>query len=600
MMRRPLIASLLLLSCAAPSMAETWVKVKSPHFTVISNGSEKQARQAAVGFEQIRTVVTTTFPGMRTDASAETVILAVKDEHTFGELMPSEKKYVSHLGGLFSEGWEKDYVVVRLDIPDENRNIVYHEYTHKVLHLNFTRLPVWLDEGLAEFIGNTWMRPDGIFIGAPSPRLAELRSGAIYPIETILNVNHTSPYYRDADKAGLFYAESWGLTHFLMLGPGMEQGQKMNAYLSSLQKGVDTKKSFDDTFGDRKDVERSFQAYANRFLYAALRADKIQKIDPSSFAGGPMTAAETDAMLAGFYTKQREFDLADKKLAAALGADPKSGVAHENQGFLDFVQGKDEDAQKEFETALALNPESYLAVYYDAMMKYQGKKDPDSLAQLDAAMTKALELNPRFAPALIVRSQIYVRQGKLQEAYNISIQAQKLEPDRGGYRTNSAAILLLGHNYPAAVALGKAVATRWYDSDSAEALAVVTEARRLGKIEQTPDEKAEEDREMEYAKDTTPVEGIIQSVHCEKSQPLEIVLLSGDKSSTFHSGKKFGVGFSDTLWYGEDHFSGCFHIDGMKALVRYAPSTDPNGEREMRWFEIRDELIPTSVSSGQN
>jgi hypothetical protein len=38
----------------------------------------------------------------------------------------------------------------------------------------------------------------------------------------------------------------------------------------------------------------------------------------------------------------------------------------------------------------------------------------------------------------------------------------------------------------------------------------------------------------------------------------------------------------------------------MKALVRYAPSTDPNGEREMRWFEIRDELIPTSVSSGQN
>lgn len=61
-MRRLLIASLLLLICTAPSMAETWVKVKSPHFTVISNGSEKQARQAAVGFEQIRTVVTTTFP----------------------------------------------------------------------------------------------------------------------------------------------------------------------------------------------------------------------------------------------------------------------------------------------------------------------------------------------------------------------------------------------------------------------------------------------------------------------------------------------------------------------------------------------------------
>jgi hypothetical protein len=105
---------------------------------------------------------------------------------------------------------------------------------------------------------------------------------------------------------------------------------------------------------------------------------------------------------------------------------------------------------------------------------------------------------------------------------------------------------------------------------------------------------------MEYAKDTTPVEGIVESVHCEKSKPLEIVLRSGDKSSNFKSGKKFGMGFSDTLWYGEDHFNECYHIEGMNAVVRYAPSADQNGENEMRWLEIRDELIPTSGAAGQN
>jgi tetratricopeptide (TPR) repeat protein len=214
-------------------------------------------------------------------------------------------------------------------------------------------------------------------------------------------------------------------------------------------------------------------------------------------------------------------------------------------------------------------------------------------------MTKVIQLNPRFAPALVVRSQVYVLQGKLQEAYNESVQAQRLEPDRGGYQTNSAAILLLGHNYPAALKAAKTVAARWYDSDSAEALAVVAQARRLGKIQQTADEKAEEDRDMEYAKDTTPVEGTIQSVRCEKSKPLELVLRAGEKSLTFHSGKKFGVGFSDTLWYGEDHFSDCYHIQGLNALVRYAPSPDQNGENEMRWLEIRDELIPSSVSADQ-
>lgn len=598
-MRRVFLAWCTFILFALPGKAETWVKVKSPHFTVISNGSEKQARQVALGFEQIHTVFSTTIPGLRTDSSAETVVIATKDENTFLELMPSQKKWVSHLAGLFMKGWEKDYVLVRLDIPDENRGVVYHEYIHKLLHLNFTRLPVWLDEGLAEFYGNTWMRSDGIYIGAPSPRLAELRSRTLYPVETILAVGHASPYYRDADKAPLFYAESWGLTHYLMFGPGMDLGRKMNVYLGDLQKGIEGDKAFEQAFGSPKDIEKGFQAYSNRFTYGAMRFDRMQKIDPATFDAGPMAPPETDARLGGFYTRQHEIDLAEKHLTAALSKDPNSALAHENEGFLDFVQGKDEEAQKEFDAAATLNPDSYLAVYYQAMMKYHGKKDADSLTQLDTAMSKVVQLNPRFAPALVVRSQISVQRGKLQDAYNISVQAQRLEPDRGGYLTNSAAILLLGRNYTAAVKVASTVAARWEASDSAEALAVLAQARKLGKIEQTADEKAQEDQEMEYAKDTTAVEGIVQSVHCERSKPLEVSLRSGDKLLNFRSGDKFGVGFSDTLWYGEDHFSDCYHLDGMNALVRYSPSSDHNGDVEMRWLEIRDELIPSSLPTTQ-
>lgn len=578
-----------------PCRADNWVKVQSPHFTVISNGSEKQARQAALGFEQIHTVFSSIIPGMRTDSSAETVVIGLKDENTFAELMPSEKKYVSHLGGLFMKGWEKDYVLVRLDIPDEDKNIVYHEYIHKLLHLNFTRLPVWLDEGLAEFFGNTWMRDDGIYIGAPSPRLAELRSRTMYPVSTILSVGRASPYYRDADKAAMFYAESWGLTHFLMFGPGMEGGHKMNVYLASLQNGMESEKAFEQAFGSRAEVEKGFQAYANRFTYGAMRFDRMQKIDPGTFAGGPLVPAEADAMIGGFYTRQHEMELAGKRLSSALSMNPKSALAHENEGFLEFVQGQDEDARKEFDTAAALNPDSYLAVYYQAMMKFHGKKDTDSLGQLDLALTRVMRLNPRFAPAFVERSQIYVQQGKLQDAYNTSVLAQRLEPDRGGYLTNSAAILLLGHNYPAALQTASKVASRWYDSDSAEALAIVTQARRLGKIEQTAEEKMQEEQDMEYAKDTTAVEGIVESLRCEKSKPLEIVIRSGDRSLSFKSGKKFGLGFSDTLWYGEDHFNECYHLEGMNALVRYSPSSDMSAQPEMRWLEIRDELIPSAL-----
>src|ERR1700758_4177271 len=119
-MRQFLIASSIFLSCVVPSKADTWVKVKSAHFTVISNGNERQARQVALGFEQIHSVFSSIIPGLRTDSSAETIVIAPKDESTLNELLPSDKKYTNHLAGLFIKGWEKDYVIIRLDIPDEN------------------------------------------------------------------------------------------------------------------------------------------------------------------------------------------------------------------------------------------------------------------------------------------------------------------------------------------------------------------------------------------------------------------------------------------------------------------------------------------------
>ena len=454
---------------------------------------------------------------------------------------------------------------------------------------------MWLDEGLAEFFGNTLMRSDGTFMGAPSPRQETLVSRTLYPIQTILTVTTDSPYYLDENKSEMFYAEAWGLTHFIVFGDHMGGGQKLNAYLGALQNGEDSVKAFDEIFGDRKEVEKNFQFYTTRLLFNAARLDKLPEINPAGFAGSAMSRGETDAMLGGFYTNLRETEAAGGKLTAALNEDPKSALSHENQAFLNFQQGKDDDAQKEFDQAVSLDGNDYLSLYYQAVMRYHGKTDADSLAQLDSAMGKVMQLNPRFTPAFVVRSQLLVRQRKLQDAFNISFKAQRLEPDRAGYQTNSAAILLLGHNYPEAVKMAGAVARRWSATDSAEALAVVAQARRLGKIDQSAEEKSQEDREMEYAKGTTPLEGVIQSVHCEKGKPLELVLQTGQKSMNLRSGKEFGVGFSDTLWYGADHFTACHHIEGMNALVRYIPSPNPADETEMRWLEIRDEIIPSSL-----
>jgi tetratricopeptide (TPR) repeat protein len=317
-------------------------------------------------------------------------------------------------------------------------------------------------------------------------------------------------------------------------------------------------------------------------------------IDPANIPTGPMSAAETDARMGDFFNYLGSSEKAEEWLKAALTADSKLALAHENMGFADFREGNDDEAEKEFDQAVMLAPDSYLSLYYQAMLRYQGKTDSESLANLDAAMSHVISLKPLFAPAFMVRSQILAEEGKLQDAYNIALEGQRLEPDRAGYVTRLAAILLLGHNYPAAVKTGSLVVSRWTYNDGAEAIAVIDEARRLGKIDPTAAEQAQESDEMKYAQDTMAAEGIVKSVSCEKSKPLELVLQSGDQELKFQ-GSQYGAGFTDTLWYGKDHFNPCHHIEGLRAVVRHKPSGDQPPKNEMKWLEIRDSLVPSSA-----
>ena len=50
----------------------------------------------------------------------------------------------------------------------------------------------------------------------------------------------------------------------------------------------------------------------------------------------------------------------------------------------------------------------------------------------------------------------------------------------------------------------------------------------------------------------------------------------------------FESGFSDTLWFGKDHYTPCFHIAGLPALVAY--KADGSAPGNLLVLEVRDDL----------
>src|SRR5579859_2677788 len=448
------------LSCVAAD--KEWAEVRSQHFRVITDGSEKDARRVAREFEQIRFAMSSVYPKLRLDSGAPLLVMCPRDESSMKVLAPQFwKRKGFKPAGFFQHGWDKEYAVVRLDeLRPESYEVVYHEYVHSVMHLNLR----W-HEGLADFHANTRFEKTKIYVGAPSWRLRVLRSRPPIPLSTLLSVTPSSPYYHDEDKADIFYAQSWMLTHYLFFGPGMESGKKLLRFITLLD-DTEQMKAFEQVFGDPKAVEKGLEAYGRTFSLAGGTLNTPASTDEKEFKSRRMSAAETEAELGSYHLWSRDRELARPLIEQALKDDPNLGLAHEDMAFLDFAEGKDEDAVREFTQAVALDPKLYLSLFSRTMMLPAARSDvPADQAEFERALLKVLDQEPQFAPALVQLARLYVRQGNLERGYGMARRAEQLEPARAGYHLLSGRILQLMGRGAEASGFARFVASRWQGPD---------------------------------------------------------------------------------------------------------------------------------------
>jgi hypothetical protein len=136
------------------------------------------------------------------------------------------------------------------------------------------------------------------------------------------------------------------------------------------------------------------------------------------------------------------------------------------------------------------------------------------------------------------------------------------------------------------------VAERWPAADHDEAV----ELWNAVSAEQRPESEPLSD---EVPKETLSVDGHITTLKCGHKDVQPDLTLTGDgKVFPFHL-KDLSAGFSDTIWYREDHFTLCHHLPGMRAVIRYKAATHPAYAGDVSGIEIRDELPPPPTKAAK-
>jgi tetratricopeptide (TPR) repeat protein len=452
-MTRLLVAIVLAFLCVAILLAtplpgakrEAWVEVRSPNFIVVSNAGEKQARKTAIRFEQIRAVFRRELQLASKHDSPVITILAVKDEDSMKALLPEFwVKGHTHAAGIFLSSLDQYFAAIQLDTAELTPyHTMYHEYFHSLTAPYYPNLPVWVSEGLAEFYGNTQISDFEVGMGRPDPaQIAVLKQGGLMPLDVLFKVGYNSPYYNEQSKTSVFYAESWALTHYLMVGDHSAHRATLQAYVDAMTRGATEEQAAAQTFGDLKQLQAALFAYIGNEKFYYIKAPPPPEIAAGDLKVRELSDAEADAYRGGFAAVRGRTQDAVPILEQAVKLDPKLALGYQYLGFAKYEDKKYAEALADFTRAIDLDSKNAMTRFLRAYLASTAGGGVGDDEQMEQDLRAAIAISPEFAPPYGVLAMYVANQGTdLPEALKLAQKAQALEPGNINYQIDLASVL---------------------------------------------------------------------------------------------------------------------------------------------------------------
>lgn len=432
MKRIAIVLTLVTLFFSLPiSAKDKWLKIKSNHFTLIGNASERDIRTVGTRLEQFRSVFSQLFPNVRMDSPVPITVIVFKNKSAYVPFMPGHNGKVTEVAGYFQPGEDVNYITLTSEFGQNNPySTIFHEFVHSLTNDSTANMPLWLSEGIAEFYETLEVtdKDTKVTLGAPiSHHVFRLRETKFMPLPQFFAVHHKSPEYNERDKQSIFYAQAWAFVHYVMLGNNSQRQPQLGQFFRLLGTGAPVEECFKKAFQtDFAAMEKELKNYISGSRYPVLRYTSKDKLTfDDEMTTEPIGEAEANYYLGDLLAHQRRTD-AEKYLQTAIQLDPTLAPAHASLGLIRIYTGQMDEAQKYLEKAVTYDKagKNHLIYYYYAMaLMREGSSiggvqmlsssfDPQKAQTIRTNLKRAIEINPGFGRSYSLLSFINLVTGE--------------------------------------------------------------------------------------------------------------------------------------------------------------------------------------------